>query len=148
MSEESLRSQHQWEIYRLNLIAGGAIVAFAVKMPQDFEHALLVLPVFSLLLFLYWVHHGFVIRLQAKEYVPRKLDTWELLRRGTILLTILGNFAGFPVLAMSLYSKKSYSWFIWLDYVCIALVVALFFVWIHVQYSQKVANILRREEQS
>jgi hypothetical protein len=79
MSEANQRSQSQWEMYRLNLVAGGAIVGFAVKMPRNFEHALLVLPVFSLLLFLYWVHHGFVIRLQAKEYVPRKLDTWELL---------------------------------------------------------------------
>lgn len=145
-SENDQRSQCQWEMYRLNLIAGGAIIAFAVKMPHDFEHALLVLPVLSLLLFLYWVHHGFVIRLQASDYVPRKLDTGEMLRRGTILPTILGNFAGFPVLAISLYSRDGYSWFVWVDYGCIAIVVVLFFVWMHVQYSQRFADSLQRDK--
>lgn len=142
MTEAIQRAQFQWEMYRLNLIAGGAIIAFAVKFPRDFEHALLVLPVFSLLLFLYWVHHGFVIRLQATDYVPRPLDTWETIRRSTILLSIIGNFGGFPLLAMSLYSKDNYKWLVWIDYGCIVIVIVLFCIWMYIQYSRTFADTL------
>ena len=146
MSETEQRSSYQWQMYRLNLISGGAIIAFALKSPREFEHALLVVPLFSFVLFLYWVHHAFVIRLQATEYQPPPLDRWEFLRRGSILLTILGNFVGLPLLSMFLYTKSDYRWLVWLDLVCIALAISLFVIWMYLQYSQRAAREFARRK--
>ena len=132
-----LRSQHQWELFRLNIIAGGGIIAFAVKIPKDFEYALLIMPIFSTILFLYWIHHAFVIRLESKEYVPPSLNQWEFIRRFTILLAVLGNFVGFPLLSVQLYSRKDYQWLLKLDYICIIVIILLFLIWMYLQYGKK-----------
>ena len=145
IEEHIQRSKFQWDIYRLNLIAGGAIITFALKLPREFEYSLLILPVLSLLLFLYWVHHGLVIRVQNPDYMPRKLDIPEFLRRFTFGLTILGNFAAFPLLGTALYTKKEYIWLLFVDFACLIIISVLFFYWMYVQYSRSYAKKLSAE---
>ena len=141
-TESEQRAQQQWDLFRLNLIAGGAIFTFAVQSEGRFGHALLIIPIISLTFFLYWFHHGIVIRFMNPKWEPRPLDWPEILRRSTIALPMLMNFVGFPLIAISLYSGGDRKWLVYVDFGCEAMIVVLFLIWMYLQYSQRVVKWL------
>lgn len=134
------------ELFRLNLIIGGAILAFSLKTGNDYDYAILVIPVTSFILFTKWIHHALVIRLSDRNFEPSQLKFPELIRRITIFIAILGNFCGMAALALIIYhfvaekgttnDHTPLSWLFHLDLVLIAIMLVLFGIWMYLQYNR------------
>lgn len=99
------RSEFQFRLLELNLIVMGALASVAFSSPR-FWDSLLLIPALSFMFFLFWVHHGFVIRLTNWE-PPAPMTFWQCLRCGTFTLGILSSFVGLPIAAVLLHSRGS-----------------------------------------
>jgi hypothetical protein len=90
------RGAQQFDLFRMNLLVSGALTAFALKPPREFEYALLLVPVVSFTLFSLWVHHAFVIRITEGASTRAESPVFECLRRLTFAIAVLANFALIP----------------------------------------------------
>jgi hypothetical protein len=131
------RSNFQFSLIRLNLVACGAIVAFALEPTTKYEHALLLAPIISFALFSLWVHHAIVIHHNRPEILKPAEGFWQILRIATFSFSILINFVLLPTGSILLYSSSEYSWIETVDYVLLALIVVFYVSWVYLCYFRK-----------
>lgn len=136
--EANQRSGFQFELFKLNLILNGALIAFALNKPDDWSRALLACPFISFILFSLWFHHALAIRLDPVEtpQAPgvRRTEPSQRIRRWSFLIAMLSNFVVVPLAAVLIYQLKEYSWLSFVAVGLLVLTVVMFGFWYNVEY--------------
>ena len=134
----SQRGEFQHSIIKLNLLANGALIAFALEPSMKYKHALLVCPLISFTLFSLWIHHAIVIITEIDAgYIPAPSRFCETMKRLTFSASILANFALIPAGAVLFYRSEvaaGYTALQIVDLVLMGLVFALYFCWFYLFY--------------
>jgi hypothetical protein len=134
VQETGQRSATQFSLFSTNLMANGAIVAFGLKPPGEFSHALLLAPIVSFVLFSLWVHNAIVIRSIRASTAATHRSRWWVVRTLTFSIAMLSNFVLFPMGAMLLHDGSAYSAIRTLDIVLLTVAAGLYILWFYVQY--------------
>ena len=109
------RGAQQFDLFRMNMVFSGALIAFALKPPREFEYTLLLVPIVSFTLFCLWVHHAFVIRIMGEASQSAQSPGLEFFRRLTFSVAVLANFALIPAGSLLLYAGQSLAVLKWID---------------------------------
>lgn len=133
--ESTQRFEFQFQLFNLNLIANGSLIAFALNTTGNLQHALLVSPLVSFTLFMFWVHHAIVNRIRSGPInEPPVPKIWQYMRRFTYSVAILANFAVVPIIAASLYTGDQYGVLKVIDTILIVVIVIQYVFWFYFQY--------------
>ncbi len=131
------RSEFQFRVFIFNLVAVGALFAFALNPVYDFKYVLCVIPGVSFILFIFWLHQAFAI-LSAKDKGSGK--KYGTLRKFTYFIAICANFiiAPFSSLILSYYYnyfiKMPYAVINYINILVMAFSMVLFVIWFCSQY--------------
>ncbi len=143
--EANQRSGFQFELFKLNLIANGVLISFALNNAHDWSRVLLACPFISFILFALWFHHALAIRLDPVEIpeVPSARGTSfaQKTRRWSFFVAIVSNFVCVPLIAIMIYQIKSYSWLSVVAVGFLVLIIIMFSFWFYLEYYKK----LKRE---
>ena len=140
--EANQRSQFQFEIFRLNLIANAGLIAFALNSSEEWTQALLACPLISLVLFSMWFHHGIVIKIETEELNQEQdqrasRPVLSFLRQLSVSVAVLGNFVLVPMVALSIFQVSKSSWVIPLAIGTLAMTGVLYLLWFVANYFTK-----------
>jgi hypothetical protein len=140
--ELNQRSGFQFEIIKLNLVANGAIIAFALNKPEDWAQALVACPFISFILFSLWFHHALAIRLASSEAPDSsrvaKESFPQILRRWSFVVSMFGNFFFIPLSAIILHRIEGYyNWLVYIGIFLLVLIIILFGIWFYFQYHKE-----------
>ena len=125
------RSSFQFSIINWNLIFTGGIGAFSLR--EQFNYALLLIPVFSFVLFCLWIHHAIAIRSSSLR-TKRVKGFWQILRRLTFSIAIIANFILIPILALYMYQDDAYCVVKIIGIVLTSLSFILYWFWFYYEY--------------
>jgi len=141
--EANQRSQFQFDIFRLNLIANAGLIAFALRDENEWSQALLACPLISLVLFALWFHHGIAIKMDTAEL---NVDDCELrapkpilgaLRQVSVSIAVLGNFVVVPLVALSIFRLSQSSWIMPFAVSTLVITSILYIFWFGANYFTK-----------
>ena len=141
-TDKEQRSAFQFETIKLNILAHGAVGAFALADDSKWSSALLLLPFLSFSLFSLWLHHAFVIlSASGGDGLSEGINKGWILafkRGGSLSVAILSSFVGLPALSIVLFSslQDPRSFIAWLVAGAILLLVSfsLYCIWLRRQY--------------
>lgn len=98
------RGAFQFRLLELNLISAGVLGSFALSNTDRYWDILLLYPFLSFLLFVFWLHHAFVIRLELLKPPPPPTG-WQIARRQLFAVGILGSFVVLPCAGVWLHAR-------------------------------------------
>ncbi|MEZ6128825.1 MAG: hypothetical protein R3C59_09095 [Planctomycetaceae bacterium] len=137
--EKEQRSNFQFDLYKLHVVALAAMIVFAHEGPEGEQKVqwlptLLVCPFASFMFFCLWAHHAIVIVSMGVQPIER--DVLGKLRLITFAVGTLGNFVIFPAIPLALYYEHKADHLIlwWIGWALIALNFTLFVFWFYWQY--------------
>lgn len=135
------RSAFQFRLIEFNMIAAAVFASLALR-DKTFWDALLVVPFVSLLLFVFWFHHGVVIRLMGRKKPQGPMHFWSWVRILSFVFVVLGNFLGVPIAAVLLHQRGHENLPVgWIQftglYVIPAIILVLVLMWVYLQYLKR-----------
>ncbi len=125
------RSSFQFSIINWNLVFTAGIGVFSLR--EQFNYALLLIPVLSFVLFCLWIHHAIAIRSSSSRTENVK-GFWQILRRTTFSIAIIANFILIPILALFMYQDDAYGVVEIIGIVLTSLSFILYWFWFYYEY--------------
>jgi fatty acid desaturase len=126
------RSQEQFQLFKLNIIAAGAIATYALSDKGD-HNALLIIPWLSFAMFVYWVYQGVSIRSADRKSASNR-EFWEWVRRFFAFVARMMNFALLPWGAIQIHKGEEYLKFKEITSILPWISIILYLIWFIYQY--------------
>lgn len=126
------RSDEQFQLFKLNIIASGAIATFALSDNGD-QNALLIIPWLSFTVFVYWIYQGISIRSADRKHASNR-EFWEWVRRFFAFVARMINFGLLPWGAVQIHKGLEYPVFKEISSVLPWISIVLYLIWFIYQY--------------